>query len=165
MADRDEFTAQEWTLLRVTPSFVSVGVSAADASGLYSAVKEAIAGSHEVILTLTANSHLELFSALAADRSLPDLPDVDRLVGDGSNQQRLDNFKSAALEHVSAAVALVVNKASGAEAEAYRKLLIRVAERAANASKEGGFLGFGGVRVSDKERTFISLVSAAAGVE
>jgi len=77
----------------------------------------------------------------------------------------LDDFKSAALEHVSAAVALVVNKASGAEAEAYRKLLIRVAERAANASKEGGFLGFGRVRVSDKERTFISLVSAAAGVE
>jgi hypothetical protein len=39
-----------------------------------------------------------------------------------------------------------------------------VAEQAANASKEGGFLGFGGVRVSDKEQAFISEVSKAAGV-
>jgi len=39
-----------------------------------------------------------------------------------------------------------------------------VAERAAGASKEGGFLGFGGVRVSDKEQAFIAEVRAAAGI-
>lgn len=38
------------------------------------------------------------------------------------------------------------------------------AEKAAAASTEGGFLGFGGVRVSDKEQTFISDVKNAAGI-
>jgi hypothetical protein len=39
-----------------------------------------------------------------------------------------------------------------------------VAEKAASASKEGGFLGFGGVRVSDKEQAFITEVKKAVGV-
>ena len=43
-------------------------------------------------------------------------------------------------------------------------MLVAVAEDAANAAKEGGFLGFGGVRVSDKERAFIDEVSKAAGL-
>jgi len=33
---------------------------------------------------------------------------------------------------------------------------VGVAQKAAEASKEGGFLGFGGVRVSDKEQAFIT---------
>jgi hypothetical protein len=43
-------------------------------------------------------------------------------------------------------------------------MLADVAEKAAGASKEGGFLGFGGVRVSDKEQAFISEVKKAAGI-
>ena len=35
---------------------------------------------------------------------------------------------------------------------------------AAEASKEGGFLGFGGVRVSDKEQAFITEVKKAVGI-
>src|SRR5204862_5575650 len=55
---------------------------------------------------------------------------------------------------------------SPAEVDAYRKMLADIAEHAANASKEGGFLGFGGVRVSDKESAFISKVRrAGASVE
>ena len=37
-------------------------------------------------------------------------------------------------------------------------------EKAAEASKEGGFLGFGGVRVSDKEQAFITEVRKILGV-
>jgi hypothetical protein len=65
---------------------------------------------------------------------------------------------------VKSAVELVARKGSADETMAYRKMLADVAERAANASKEGGFLGFGGVRVSDKESAFISEVKRAAGI-
>jgi len=61
-------------------------------------------------------------------------------------------------------VALVAAKASPAEAEAYRQMLLGVAQQAADASKEGGFLGFGGVRVSEKEKAFIAEVRSAAGI-
>jgi hypothetical protein len=162
MTKRAEFTPEEWTLLRVTPSFVAVGVSAADASGLFSSIREALAGAREVMVTLNAKKGIELFSEIAADRSAPKLPDVDALLGEGSNEQQMERFKSAALERVRQTMALVRHKTSAAEGEAYRDLLLRVAERAAHASKEGSFLGIGGVRVSDKERAFIDLVRKAA---
>ncbi len=165
MTDRNAFTPDEWTLLRLTPSFVAVGVVAADGSGLFSSIKEALAGSNEMTDALDANRDLELFAALMADRHAPELPDVEALLGRGSNETQMQNFKEAALARVGAAVALLSRKASHAEVDAYRKLLIRVAERAADASKEGGFLGFGGVRVSAKERAFIELVSKAAAID
>jgi hypothetical protein len=73
-------------------------------------------------------------------------------------------LKAAVLECVRAAVDLVAQKASPAEAGVYRKMLVDIAERAANASKEGGFLGFGGVHVSDSEHSFINEVKRAAGI-
>lgn len=58
----------------------------------------------------------------------------------------------------------MATKASPAEADAYKAMLVGVAQKAAEASKEGGFLGFGGVRVSDKEQAFIAEVKRTLGV-
>jgi len=161
---RSAFTADEWTLLRVTPSFVAVGVVAADASGLFASLKETLAGVNEASAALGSSSDLELFQALAADRSAPAVPDVEPLLGDGPKDAQLENFKTAVLERVSAVVELLNHKASATETDAYRRLLVRVAQRAASAAKEGGFLGIGGVRVSEKERAFIEMVSKSAGI-
>jgi hypothetical protein len=163
VTDQNAFTADEWTLLRVTPSFVAVGVVAADASGLFASLKETLAGVKEVNDALGSSSDLELFRALAEDRSPPAVPDVEPLLGAGPKDVQLENFKAAVLERVSAAVALLNEKASSRETDAYRRLLVRVAQRAADAAKEGGFFGFGGVRVSEKERAFIEAVTKAAG--
>jgi hypothetical protein len=165
MANQKDFSPAEWTLLRLAPSFVSVGVSASDRSGLFASIREALAGAREVIEAVNKNIVLELFSALAADRTLPDIPDIDTLLGRGSKEKQMENFKRVALAQVVAAVDVLAKKASPTESDAYRKLLVGVAERAANASKEGSFLGFGGVRVSQKERDFIDAVKRAAGVE
>jgi hypothetical protein len=86
------------------------------------------------------------------------------MLGEGSREQQMQNFKTAVLDRVKSAVDLVARKGSAEEATAYRKMLADVAERAASASKEGGFLGFGGVRVSDKEQAFISEVKRAASI-
>ena len=42
-----------------------------------------------------------------------------------------------------------------ADLEDYRKMLAWLAEEIANAAREGGFLGFGGERVSDGEQRFL----------
>ena len=76
----------------------------------------------------------------------------------------MQNFKAAVLERVKSAAGLVAAKGSPAEASAYQTMLVGVAEKAASASKEGGFLGFGGVRVSDKEQAFITEVKKAVGL-
>jgi hypothetical protein len=164
MTDRTAFTSDEWTLLRVTPSFVSVGVAAADPTGLFASISEALAGARAVAESLNAKRDLPLFSALAADHGVPPLPDVEVLLGGGSDEVRMQNFKNAALEHVERAIDLLKQRASVDELDAYRQLLLRVADEAAKASKEGGFLGIGGARVSAKERAFIDRVRASAGL-
>ncbi len=164
MAKQDTFTSEEWTLLRLTPSLVAGGTAAADPSGLFSSVKESFAGAKTMAEAFKTNSAMELFTALAADRSIPGMPDPKSMLGEGSREQQMQNLKSAVLERVKSATALVAAKATPAEADAYKAMLVSVAEQAANASKEGGFLGFGGVRVSDKEKAFIAEVKAAAGI-
>jgi hypothetical protein len=164
MARQDTFTGEEWALLRLAPALVAGGLAAADPSGLFSSIKEAGAGARGVTEAYKANSGLELFSALAADRSFPGMPDAKTLLGEGSRDQQMQNLKNAVLDRVKSAVSLVSGKGSPAEAEAYKNMLVSVAQQAANASKEGGFLGFGGVRVSDKEQAFITEVSKAAGI-
>ena len=164
MAKQDAFTSDEWALLRLTPSLVSAGTAAADPSGIFASIKEAAAGAGVMADAFKTNSGLELFSALAADRSIPGMPDPKSLLGEGSREQQLQNLKNAVLERVKSATDLVARKASPAEADAYRKMLADVTQKAAEASREGGFLGFGGVRVSDKEQAFISEVKKAAGI-
>ena len=86
-----------------------------------------------------ANSGLELFAALAADRSIPGMPDPKTLLGEGSREQQMQNLKNAVLERVKSAVALVARKASPAEAEAYRKMLADVAQQARRRLEGGRF--------------------------
>lgn len=164
MAKQDTFTPEEWALLRLVPSLVAGGTAAADPSGLFSSVKESFAGAKTMVEAFKTNSGLELFTALAADRSIPGMPDPKSMLGEGSREQQMANLKNAVLERVKSIVAVVAAKATPAEAQAYKAMLVSVAEQAANASKEGGFLGFGGVRVSDKEQTFIAEVKGAAGI-
>ena len=164
MAKQDAFTSEEWALLRLAPSLVSGGTAAADPSGIFSSIREAAAGAGAMADSFKAGSALELLSSMAADKSIPGMPDPKSLLGEGSREQQMANFKSAVLDRVKQAVALVGQKASPAEADAYKAMIVGVAEKAAGASKEGGFLGFGGVRVSDKEQAFINEVKKAAGI-
>jgi hypothetical protein len=164
MAKKDVFTADEWTLLRIAPLMLSGGMAAADPSGFFSSLKESFAGASGMAEAFKSNSALELFAALAEDRSMPDTPDTKSMLGEGSREQKMQNFKTVVLAKAKDAAALVASKGTPAEADAYRDMLVSVTEKAANASKEGGFLGFGGVRVSDKEQAFITEVRRTLGL-
>lgn len=163
MATQASFTPEEWTLLRLAPAMVASGVAASDPSGLFASLKEAAAGAGGMAEALKSTGNLELLSSLAADRSFPGAPDAKALLGEGTRDQQMENFKAAVLERVKAAADLVRRKASPEEANAYRRMLVNIAGKAASASSEGGFLGFGGVRVSDKEKAFLAEVSKATG--
>ena len=57
-------------------------------------------------------------------------------------------------------VARIVDAKGGADALRSETWLLANAKRVAEASTEGGFLGFGGVKVSDKERATFERPSA-----
>ena len=54
-------------------------------------------------------------------------------------------------------------KATPEEVKAFRRWLVAAAQAAADAAKEGGFLGFGGEPVSAGEQQMLDQVRAALG--
>jgi hypothetical protein len=55
----------------------------------------------------------------------------------------------------------VAAKATPQEVEAFRRWLVAAAQAAADAAKEGGFLGFGAEQVSAGEKKMLDQVRAA----
>jgi len=62
------------------------------------------------------------------------------------------------------AAALVVQDKSPEEADAFSHYLVEVARKTAESSKEGGFLGIGATRVSDKEKAAVKQLADALSV-
>jgi hypothetical protein len=161
MSTQNTFTTEEWTFLRIVPSLIAAGVSAVDPSGLFGSSKETTAGVAGMLESLQKGSKLELLGSMLADRSFPAMPDPRTLLGEGSREQQMANLKAAVLTRIKEAANLVSSKATAEESTAYKQMIMGVAEKVARASREGGFLGFGGVLVSDAEQSFLSEVKAA----
>ena len=72
--------------------------------------------------------------------------------------------KKTLLDNVLAAAGLISAK-SPDDSTAFSKWLLYLAQQTAEGSKEGSFLGIGGVRVSEKEKIMLAELSQALGVE
>jgi hypothetical protein len=66
-------------------------------------------------------------------------------------------------DHLRRAMAILEDKATPAEADAYKRFVMTVAQAVASAHKEGGFLGIGGTRVSEAEEQVLDEISLALG--
>ena len=64
-------------------------------------------------------------------------------------------------EDACAAAAILAAKAAASEAEEYRQWSFSIAEKVANAATEGGFLGFGGERITPAEKSLIDDIRRA----
>jgi hypothetical protein len=67
------------------------------------------------------------------------------------------------VDEISRANEIVSAKASPAEAEAFRAWILECAQRAAEAAKEGGFMGFHAERVSEGEKQMLDQLRSALG--
>jgi hypothetical protein len=80
-------------------------------------------------------------------------------------QNPLGDFKPRSgqqvLEELRGVNELVTAKATPEEVEAFGRWLLAAAQAAADAGKEGGFLGFGGEQVSAGEQHMLDQVRAA----
>jgi hypothetical protein len=51
------------------------------------------------------------------------------------------------------------------EAQAFKGWLVSIGQKVAEAAKEGGFLGFGGTRVSEQETSALKALSSVLGAK
>jgi hypothetical protein len=68
------------------------------------------------------------------------------------------------VDEISNANEIASAKASPEEAEAFRTWIMECAQNAADAAKEGGFMGFNAERVSQGEKDMLALLRSALGM-
>jgi hypothetical protein len=153
MLTKNDFAASDWSTLRDTPYMVGLATLLAEPSGL-GTIKESIA--------LTMGIWENQSSEFPLIRDLTNRAEMQAaqssLKGRFTGSQGAPNknvIRDLALEHARSSIALLSGKADSQEINAYRKLLYGLAEKVANASREGGTLGFGGKAVSAAEQSFL----------
>jgi hypothetical protein len=156
---KDQFTESEWNSVIQSPMLAGVAVTAADPGGLWAAVKE---GSAMALSLVDAKRSAASGSLLNEIGLAFDSSENRGMAQDGVKE--LLSGKSPA-EAAAAAVTRVGEIASlvsakvPAEAAAFKEYLLATAQRVADAAKEGGFLGFGGERVSEAEKKTLDELS------
>jgi hypothetical protein len=155
MTSKQDFTDEEWTRIRRAPLVAGVAISLADPGGPIELAKETMASLRSATLP---PSQEELLASVALD--------VQALTQ--HKQNPLADFKpkngQQVLDELRGVNELVTAKATPEEAEAFRRWLVAVAQAAADAGKEGGFMGFGGEQVSAGEQQMLDQVRAAIGM-
>lgn len=162
MANKNDFTSEEWT--KVLDSILAAGlaVSAVDPSGWWGTLKEAAAGTPALAEAESDPNSNELIKAAIVDfvRS-----DEGSILAMRERFARSDSTECVqrSLTSLREASAIVDAKAPN-DSAAFKTWLRKISQQVADASVEGSFLGFGGVRVSDAERATLRDISKALGI-
>jgi hypothetical protein len=147
MTGKADFTEQEWTQILEGPTSAGLLVIASDRGG---SIRETFSMAKVYAEARQQHGESQLLDEIAAAK-----PEMDR-----TRAHSPDELKEHALQNVREAIALLKAKASEEEVAEYRKFILGLAERVAEARKEG-FLGLSGDRVSDDERAAIGEIEAA----
>jgi hypothetical protein len=157
MTTKSDFTEEEWSRIVRAPFVAGMAISLADPGGADDATQETRAtlrsatnpAGDEELLRVVA---LEI-EAMTQQKRSP--LGGYRPTADGIH------WGEQVLDELRAVCALVAARATSAEATAFGRWLVTSAEAAAEAAKDGGFLGFGGQQVSEREQAMLAQVRAA----
>jgi hypothetical protein len=158
MTGKTDFTDEEWTRLKRAPFIAGMAISLSDPGGPIELVKETAATLKTVAGAAEQGGRGELVAAVAAEVAAESKARKNPL-GDFKAKGALAGQEI--LEELTAVNGIVSVKASPEDAEAYRAWLKDAAQEAANAAKEGGFLGFHAVRVSEGEQRMLDKLAEA----
>jgi hypothetical protein len=163
MATRTDFSPEQWQALRNAPQLVALATAAAGNSGLFGSLSEGMAMASTMAEALRGDQPLlkEIFSKDEMRAAQDQIKGTLKTLTDRTALNA--HLQKAATDAVSAALAALSAKGATADTAAFRALLAGIGDKVANASSEGGFLGFGGERVSEGERQFLSQLNALVG--
>ncbi|MBJ6125441.1 hypothetical protein [Microvirga splendida] len=163
MANKSSFTPEEWSRLVASPVVASMAITAADPGGLWSLLQESMSSGWALLEAKQDAQATPLVKAVADDIANTETRNAvrDSFQSQFKGSQFAD-VKRKAIEELHGVSVLLDAKAPD-EAAAFKSWLWSVARKSAEAGKEGGFLGFGGVAVSDAEKATLSDIAAALG--
>lgn len=151
MTNKADFNAEEWATVVDGPLYAGMHVISADRGGT---LRESLAMSRVYQHAREHHGESELLDELIKS---PPTIDQERVRGAHGNIGPLAD------EQLRKAMEVLGAKATPAEADAYKRFVMTVAQAVAGAHKEGGFLGFGGKEISDAENQALDEISDALG--
>jgi hypothetical protein len=149
MTGKADFTEEEWKTILEGPPSAGLVVILSDRGG---SIRETFSMAKAYTEARQQHGESELLDELAAAK-----PEMDRTRAGSPEELKQHN-----LDNVRQGVALLQAKATDEEVAEYKKFILGLAEKVAEARKEG-FLGLSGERVSDAERAAIGEVETALG--
>jgi hypothetical protein len=149
MTTKTDFTDEEWARLERAPIVAGMAISLADPGGPIEAVKESMAAIKTILEAARDGGHAELVDAVANDVAEKTKHRQNPL---GDFRPKGAQAGEEILEELRGVNRLLTEKATPEEVAAFREWLLTAARRAADAAKEGGFLGFHAERVSEGEQ-------------
>jgi hypothetical protein len=158
MSKVTDYSPEEWKVISSAPMMAGLLVSLSDMSGPIGLAKEAMAVVKAVNDTASGTT-AELIKSVADEiKSQGGRADLSEIRNDPANA------RAALIDRCKQAAALVGQKSPG-EAQDYKRWLLSMAHSTAAASKEGGFLGFGGTVVSETETAAVRDLALALGMK
>lgn len=144
MTGKASFTAEEWKLVAEGPPSAGIIVVTAQRGGTF---RETFAMAKVYAEARKQHGESELLDEIVAAKP----------VWDHTRYHSPEELKQAGLQHLRDAVALLEQKATSQEVEEYKAFVLTLAERVANAHREGG------EAVSDAERQAIRQIADSIG--
>ena len=151
MTRKEQFNAEEWERIAEAPALAALLVITASRGG---SMRESM-------------SAAEVYKEARQDKQAPELIQellTTRPTVDPGQASSAEELRTKSTERLRAAAALVEERATPEEAEAYKRFILDLSQRAAQRHKEGGFLGIGGKRVSDAEAAALAEIAAALDI-
>jgi hypothetical protein len=144
---KSDFTEEEWKTVLEGPPSAGLIVIASDRGG---SIRETFSMAKAYTEARKQHGDSELLDELVTAK-----PEMDH-----ARYHSPEELKQGSLKHITDALALLKSKATPDEVEDYKKFIVGLANRVAEARKEG-FMGLSGDRVSDDEKTAITEIEAA----
>jgi hypothetical protein len=161
MTDKSNFTPEEWKLLLESVMMAGIAITTAEPSGLWGLLKESFASGSALVTAKKDAEANALIKAVVADFETAEGRSIAR---DGLNEKlsgsKPAEIKAKSIETLRQVGAVVDAKAPG-DAAAFKGWLRQISQHVADASNEGGFLGIGGVPVSEAEKATLTEIAAA----
>jgi hypothetical protein len=149
MTGKADFTEDEWKRVLEAPPSAGLLVITGDRGG---SVRESFSIAKAYAEARQQHGDSELLDEIVSAK-----PEVDR-----TRFKSQEELEQNCLQDIRDAVELVRSKATPEELAEYKKFILGLAERVANARKEG-FMGLGGERVSEDEQAALREIEAALG--
>jgi DNA-binding transcriptional regulator GbsR (MarR family) len=151
MTGKADFSAEEWEVVLKGPPSAGMIVLTAQRGGTF---RETFSMAKAYAEARRQHGDSEMLDEIASTK-----PEIDH-----TRYHSPEELKEHGLQHVREAVELLERKATPQEVEEYRRFVLSLASRVAEARKEG-LLGLSGERVSEAERAAVAEIAEALGAE